>query len=174
MDNITFTCKQLSEICTKNINQNAALNVPIPIFRIETCYMNIYSSSFQKEEPESIFILTAKLQIKSQDTKIQHLKLKTDCTNTYLVSLASEFSYKKKREVRLLVGRNTEAIREEARKQLLVGLSVSDYSCSIEEARVQILEEFSKTLLERLFPDTPKLVQDNTLKINTWLIKLLG
>lgn len=173
--NVKFICKQASEICSSKISSSGVLNVPAPIFRIETCYMEVYDPALDVTQgPPLTVIMKAVLQARSHRAKVQQLRLTSGARNTYFLSLEAKFTYCDRESVWALTGRNTTHVREAARFALLSGLSASNYDCSIEEARTKVLEIFTHIALNNLFPTNAVLMEENKPILNPWLTKLLG
>ncbi|MCI4436236.1 MAG: hypothetical protein JHC33_05425 [Ignisphaera sp.] len=106
--------------------------------------------------------------------KLQNIKLKTETLNTYQLALEYVETYTGYENVYALTGRNTSENRHLARKFILSGLSCSNYSGTIEEARRDLLNQYSSYITSTIFEPNNVRAQENIPRVNTWLVSLLG
>jgi hypothetical protein len=172
LSGVTFYYNVSSENSTKTLTSSSVLNLPKPVFRVESCYMEIADPS-DPEIPSAVFILSANLKSSKCRSKSSQLKLYTGMPNTYAVSLSAKFPNSGISDVPL-IGYHTAAVRKDARTYLLAGIGTGEFTESVEEMRTKVLQTFSHKLLNRLFVSNPTLISTNSVLINTWLIKLLG
>ena len=175
--NIVFSYEAVSEPFPEGRPSDYdLLTMTIPIFRIETCYMRVFDAA----EPEQVnpmvaIMASARLQPIKVQPKIHQLKLTSNALNTYVVDLTAEVNPAEEPiEVLKITGRNSKDNREEVRKQLLAGLANSNYLCSVEEARGQVLDKFSLMTLRMVFSSYPELIELNTPSTQAYFRKLLG
>jgi hypothetical protein len=176
--NIVFSYEAVSEPFPEGRPSDYdLLTRSIPIFRIETCYMRVFDAA----EPEQInpmvaIMASARLQPIKVQPKIHQLKLTSNALNTYVVDLTAEVNppAETPTEVLKITGRNSKDNREEIRKQFLAGLANSNYLCSVEEARGQVLDKFSLMTLRMVFNSYPELIQLNTPSTQAYFRKILG
>ena len=153
------------------------LTMKIPIFRVETCYMKIFDAAEAEQVlPMTIIMASARLQSIKVQPKQQQLKLTSNALNTYIVDLTAEVNppAETPTEVLKITGRNSKDNRDEVRKQLLAGLANSNYLCSVEEARGQVLDKFSLMTLRMVFNSYPELIELNTPSTQAYFRKILG
>ncbi len=172
LSGVTFYYNVSSENSTKTLTSSSVLNLPKPVFRVESCYMEIADPS-DPEIPSAVFILSATLQSSKYRAKASQLKLYTGMPNTYSVSLSAEFPHNGITNIPL-IGYHTAAVRKDARTYLLAGIGAEEFTGSIEDMRAKVLQTFSFKLLNRLFESNPTLISTNSILMNTWLVKLLG
>ncbi|MCI4436578.1 MAG: hypothetical protein JHC33_07190 [Ignisphaera sp.] len=172
--NIVYSCNSVSENFKACSN---LLTLPIPVFRIETCYMSIFDAAEPVHgTPTAIFMASARLHPVKMTAKRQQLKLTSNLVNTYIIDLQADL----KPEVATpssalkLTGRGTSDNRMEARKYLLAGLANATYEGSIEEARTEVLNKFSLITLKMLFESYPELIEINKIPTQAWFSSLLG
>lgn len=169
--NISFTTTQFSP-ASKGISTNNEdyLKLVSPVFVIRQFRM-IINDVIEKQEAAT-FIVNAELVPKNDLEKLQRLKLITNTPKTYIMALS--FQESRESGIYSLSGRHTSETRTKARKLLLDGLALSDYSESIEKTRQDTLYAYSNYITTTIFEPNSVRMLENIPHVNQWLTKLLG